>query len=381
MNLRESNQFSAAYYVPTIPDVYSTDRYQHALSVAEYAEESHLISNNSVPEVLSERATSTTILSSEGVLARGREAAATARELVGSDGLFVTSYHYEAALAGLLAGRPSFVPSGSREKPTWVADIYESPAQYRLNQPHSYHRVTAIGLATLLKSAPYGIHSVHPNTPYQYGQTRSFLNNGAPVDQVTPTFSRNDPLRIVWVGSPRSDRGGSILADALTRVDAEIKLDIYGQADDEFVRTLDRVGDRHDVTLHGHVEHSACLRAIEMADVGYGVLPRRKDWRYAPPIKVGEYLAGGTIPLVSQLPGTVQIAGPAGWYVTPTDEAAARAIDMLAGMAVDKFTTCAEAARNRAEAISWRRLRSEFATQLAIAHGEASGRSVVSVHI
>lgn len=377
---RGSNiKMSAVYYVPTIPEVYSTDRYQHALAITEHFENSYIISNNCVPTSISKRASSVTILSSQNVRSRGYEAASTAKNLIGGDGLFITSYHYEATLAGFLADKIQQITS--RENvPIWVIDVYETPAQYRLNNPRSYHQVTSLGLGLLLKTAPYGIHSVHPTTPYQYGSTRLFINNGAPVKKTNPTYKpESTSLNIVWVGSPRADRGGTILIEALKKMQHSIKLDIYGELDRPLKEDLGSVGDHHNINHHGHVDHDICLRAIESADVGYCVLPPRKDWKYAPPIKVGEYLAGGTIPLISQLPGMVQIATAAGWYVQPTGKAIARALDKFVMMNQDSLISQKKIARKRAEEIRWESIRSEFATQLKIIFAKEKSEPVISL--
>lgn len=354
---------TVAYYVPTIPDVWSTDRYQHCLGLLEAADRSIVLGNTRPPEPLVERATAVRIMDTEGVFDKARMAASAVVDATdGGDSVtFVTSYHYEAALAGAIAKQ-----RGVR----WRPDVYETPAQYRLNQPRTYHQITARGLGALLNRADVGIHSFHPETPYQYGTERRFLTNGAPVSLIDPAYHDRSEPRVAWVGSPRLDRGGEILIDALSAAESDVSVDVYGDPDDR-VRALavDRGVDDW-LTFHGRVPHSVALDGVRMADVGYCVLPPRTDWKYAPPIKVGEYLAGGTIPLVSDFPGMRYIADEAGVYVRPDAEAVAAALDEIAGLTVEDRRELARAARRRGENIAWERLRAEFARLVGLARDD-----------
>lgn len=352
------HDLKAAYYVPTIPDVFSTDRYQHSLALIEYFEECHLISNNPVPKSLTKNTTSTTVLTESGVLALGRAASVEASRRV-EDGIFLTSPHFETGIAG------SITALGGSKSPTWVADVYETPAQYRLNNPCSTYQITARGLAGIMKLAPHGIHSVHPDTPYQYGRERTFVNNGAPVSRVTPSYSRSEPIHIVWVGSARLDRGGRLLVNALHQTDSAVKIGIYGEEHENLLKQLDGVPSKHTITHYGWSDHQLCLQATAEADVAYCVLPPRTDWRYAPPIKVGEALAGGTVPLLSDFPGNRQLAADAGEYVDPDANAIAERINRLAMISDSDFRIKSRAARARGEEVSWSRIRREFSRKVA----------------
>lgn len=351
------SDLKVVYYVPTIPEVYSTDRYQHTLALIEYLEEVHLLSNNSIPDPLAKKASSTTILSDSSVPVLGREAAKKARQYA-ENGIFLTSPHYEAGLAGFIASQAGL------SSPTWIADVYETPAQYRLNNPRSVYQIAARGLAGIMKLAPHGIHSVHPDTPYQYGRTRSFVNNGAPVTRVNPSYDRSDPLNVVWVGSPRLDRGGQLLLEALNQVDTPVKIDIYGRKQDQLVKQIENIPSKHEINHHGWSDHEICLQATGSADIAYCVLPRRSDWLYAPPIKVGEALAGGTVPLVSDFPGSRQLAEEAGEYVNPSANEIASAVDRLAALSDSEYAEKSKAARRRGEKVAWAKIRRQFANKL-----------------
>ena len=361
MTSKHPYDIKAAYYVPKIPDIFSTDRYQHALSLIEYFEEAHLISNNPIPDPLSEEATSTIVLTESSVIALSRAAAAEAQSRA-KDGIFLTSPHFEAVLSG------SITAMTQKSSPIWVADVYETPAQYRLNEPYSTYQITARGLAGIMKFAPHGIHSVHPDTPYQYGRERTFVNNGSPVSRVTPEYHRSDTPHIVWVGSPRLDRGGALLFDALHQIDSSVKLDIFGQERKEVLDKLDGLPPKHEVTHHGWTSHDVCLQSTTEADIAYGVLPPRTDWVYAPLIKIGEALAGGTIPLISDFPGNRQLAADAGEYVNPSGDEIAQKIDWLASLSDSEFQAKSKTARARGEAVGWSKIREEFAQKVTRSH-------------
>lgn len=350
---------TTVYYVPTIPEVWSTDRYQHCLGLIEAGDRSVVVSNAPVPDALADAATATRVVDTGGVLDRARAAASVATGVTGSSVVFVTSYHYEAALAGVIAKL-----RGVR----WVPDVYETPAQYRLNQPRTYHQLTARGLAGLLDWAERAVHSFHSATPYQYGRDRRFLPNGAPVSIVEPAYPDRSDLRVAWVGSPRLDRGGDLLVRALARREADgVTVDVYGETDERVRELAVELGVEDALAFHGRVPHSSALEGVREADVGYCVLPPRTDWRYAPPIKVGEYLAGATIPLVSDFPGMRYIAEDAASYVDPGADAIATTLDELAGLPVAERHERAAAARERGEEVAWERVRAAFADQVGVA--------------
>jgi glycosyltransferase involved in cell wall biosynthesis len=263
--------------------------------------------------------------------------------------------------------------------PHWVVDVVEVPAQYALNNGWSHHQVTARGLNALLKRAPAAIHCNHPDSPHSFGRQRTYVSNGSLVDRIKPSASERDRLQLVWVGSPRLDRGGTILFDALQELDIGIDLDIYGHEDAKLVERLDTIPEHHTVTHYGRQSHDRCLRAIETADIGYCVLPDRSDWRYAAPIKVGEYLAGGTIPLVSPWPGSAQMASGAGRYIEPTGSAIADALATLSERDELWFERAREQCQERAEQIAWSRLREEFATDVLLAAGQLGTAETTSL--
>jgi glycosyltransferase involved in cell wall biosynthesis len=340
-----------AYYVPSIPDVWSTARYQHALAVVEAADESILIGNVDPPTPLAKKATKIYNTDSDSVVGRARTAAGIVKSRLGRTGVFVTSFHYEAALSGLLA-KISGV--------TWVTDVFDAPAQYRFNNPKSHHTVASHGLEWMLKRADRSIHTCHPDTPFQYGQDRHFITNGSPVSRIEPHYRVKDELSIVWAGSPRLDRGGALLTEALSQINEPIRVDAYGEVDNQLVS----LAEQHDVVdqfnFHGWVRHDEVLSAISQAMVGFAVLPSRKDWLYAPAIKIGEYLAGGTIPLMSDYPGSKHVAADSGIYVQPDSDSVADGLSAICNLSNESRSQRMKNARARGKEIPWQSVRDQF---------------------
>lgn len=339
-----------AYYVPTIPNVWSTDRYQHALGLMSTSDSGIIFTNESVPDEIGCAASKVHTISGGG-LREAKKVAELANQYVSDNGTFVTSYHYEPALSGFLAQR-----KGLR----WVADIYETPAQYRLNNPYSHHQLSSRLLEQILSKSDRSVHSFHPETPYQYGSDRRFLTNGAPTTKVSPKYVTSNPIRIVWAGSPRMDRGGRYLVKSLSEPSLKCQVDVYGNADEELKRFVGRQGVSDSIVFHGWSDHEQVLAAIRDATVGYGVLPPRTDWRYAPAIKIGEYLAGGTIPLVSTFPGSRYVAGEAGYYVDPSADSVRTSLSAIEETSSSNLRYLMREARHHAESISWEKIRNQF---------------------
>lgn len=344
-----------AYY-PTIPEIESTMRYQHAKALCDSTADVLFCTHSDLPGDL--RPEDTKIISG-GTVDRAREAASIVSDA--DPGVCITSYHYEAATAGYLARRKSNL--------TWAVDVFEVPAQYRLNHPvHSYHNLTSRCLDRLLDTADIGIHSNHEDSSHTFGRERYFMGCSAPVDLLDPAPVDHDTPELVWVGSPRWDRGGEILVGALERLSTPLSVTVLGRIDERVCERLQATN--HDTVHVGRRSHETCLTAISHADIGYCVLPDRSDWKYAYPTKVGEYLAGGTIPLVSTHPGPTDSSAYAGVAVDPDPASVAAALQDLADMDPVQRTQMQQAARKRAEAMPWADTREQFLSVLGIDSAE-----------
>lgn len=342
----------AAYYVPTFPERSGFANHNHARAVTSESERSILLSNNKVPKDLKKDSDKCYIVDGENPLAKARSAFDLISELPLTDTTVITSFHYEAAAAGWLASRKGY---------DWVVDLNDPPIQYRLNNPRTHHQLTTRVLERLLNQADHGIHSAHPDTPHSYGQERSYLPNGTPAASMSPSYSSRNQIKMTFVGSPRAGRGGKLLIDSLGILREPPTVDIYGDVDEEMSEIISESSVKEEIQLHGRVKHKTALQAIRNADVGYCVLPPRSDWRYSTPIKVGEYLAGGTIPIISDFPGMRYLAKDAGIYAQPSKYSIAESIKEIQELSTEDKRQMTLRARERAEEVTWERLRKKFA--------------------
>lgn len=345
---------AAVAYFPTIPDVWATARYQHVMALAQAVEDFTLITHNTPPTRLQNLATRT-----EHVGGSFREkvqsSCQVARERLGNDDPFVTTFHYESALAGFCASTLS--------KITWVVDIYDAPAQYRLNAPRSHHNISSRVLESALQRADLGIHSSSPDTPFRYGFREEFISNGSSVERTSPFLPQLDPLKLVWIGSPQLDRGGTVLLEALVQTDADVHVNVVGADYEKTATRATELGVDSLLTFHDRLNHSDALEIARNAHVGFAVLPSRPDWRFATPIKVGDYLATGTIPIMSDFPGMRYMAGECGRFLEPSASAAATVLDEMASLSQSEFETEYRQVVDRAHQIDWSRIRAQVATK------------------
>lgn len=343
---------SVAGYFPTVSANPQVPEHQHPLALGESEADALIITHEEPPEEI-EKLASVEVLDSGGVTDRARQAATLACRHLGRNDPFVTTFHYEAAAAGKLAGL-----RGRR----WVLDCWDAPVQYRLNNPGTHHGVASRALEPLLRRAETGVHISAEPTPHTFGRQSRFLTNGAPVDRVEATVPEKSPgeLRLVWLGSPRFDRGGRILVEALRYVEATVHVDVYGGDFGPTQGHAVRRGVEREMEFHGRVPPEQSLEAAEKAHAGYCVLPPREDWLFATPVKVGEYLAAGAVPLVSSFAGMAAMARGAGEYVEPTPAAVADGIERLAALDHEELEQRARAGRAEAERIAWSTIREQF---------------------
>lgn len=346
---------SVAVYFPTIPETKATARFQHIIALLDASETVLVISNSKPPKEIQNRASEIKIVSG-GLLAKAQRARKIAKSHVGRGGTYVTSFHYEAALSGYLA---------SRDGVRWVADLFDAPVQYRLNNPGTHHEITSRGVEQFLHRAKVAVHSCSPETPFTFGRDGRFLSNGAPTTMVEPMFPNTDVLSMAWVGSPRMNRGGDILLEALNHVEAPIKVDVVGSNYEKVETRAQQMALNNQVTFHGRVPHDEALKITSEAHFGFCVLPDRPDWQYATPIKVGEYLAAGTIPLLSDFSGMHYMAGDAGQYMEPNPTALAAAIGDLNALDRERLIELHRITAQRADKIGWSKVRPIFSHLVA----------------
>jgi glycosyltransferase involved in cell wall biosynthesis len=333
---------AVVYYSPTIPSVRSTVRYAHADAVPRHADRTTLVTESEPPAAVADRYDDVIVLNG-GILGNARRAKRVAEDAAADRTLFLTTFHYAPALAGALADQP------------WVVDVFDNPHQYAYNNPHSYHRVTARVLVRLIDRADGVVHDYHHSGPVLSDDPR-FIREGFPTDLVTPSFETpDDELSCIWAGSPRLDRGMDTLVDALTTLDESVTVDVYGETDDDAVAYARRKGVDDAIVFRGRTDHEQVCEAIGEAHVGLCVLPGRPDWRHSSPLKVREYMAGGTIPLCSDFPGMRLTAESAAVYTAPEPDSLASTLARLFDIGredpdrfVQRMRVCREHASARA---------------------------------
>lgn len=357
-----------AYYVPLISNVWSTTRYQHALAIGNLKCETSLLVEREPPEPLRSKFDHVHILSDPDmwsifpdriadsriieILSRPVRAATIARDRVGPSGVYVTSFHYIPALSGLLSDCQ------------WVADVYDDPRQPLLTDPKAItHRARLPVLMSILNRADLGYNVLHPTAEKTFGKTIEYGINGAPIETITPAPKPSrPPLKGVVVGKTAPDQGLHLLIHALRSVEHSIHVDVYGEPFKESRQLAVTAGVDDMLTFHGWVEHDTVIEAIRGAHVGLSVLPPRLDWSVSYPIKVGEYLAAGTLPLVTDLPATRKLAGDTCFVVDPEPKQIASTLDELSIIDEETFQQYCQSCRDRAIEVNWSDERERFAT-------------------
>lgn len=360
---------SVIYYGRTIPDNKSTARYNHALAIGEEFDGAILITHDSPPkEIISQYSENYELGMRSNV---GEELSAVYEGFSLLQGLskiksidaVISTFHYSQATASFLFSNIS----GTE----WIVDVYDHPMQFAWDNPNSnIHRFTASGLQSLLNHADMGINAFHPKTPFALGREKAFVMNGSYVENLQPKYGKfkRGRLSAIAVGKTQLDHGMKIILDALSFTSVNVDLDIFGEsfeASEVYAEDLE-LDDM--VTFHGHVDNNLVKKEILEADVGFCILPPREDYLYSYPIKCGEYMAAGTIPIVSDFPSLRHLCQDSAVYSDPNPEKLARSIDALTSQSQESKCHRSDLARKRAEAISWenqrRKIRDTIQSQL-----------------
>lgn len=354
---------NVAYYLPNIPDNASMARYNHALGISKQAKRAALITYpEEPPKAVAKHYDRVHILDPGGVRDRAAEARRVGEEFLDAkrcgDAIFLTTFHYAPALAGW------------RTEYDWILDVYDDPHQLRYHNGLSVHQLSVRGLTRLLHRADRAIHTVNPSTPHTFGRHQFFAVNGANVSMIEPYISpeSSDPLQAVCAGV----KGGcELLLRGIAHSDADVRLDVFGTATESEHALSTELDLDNKVAFHGVHNHSTVIEKIQAADVGFCLFPDKTDWYYAHPIKIGEYLAGGTIPIASAYPGIRQLTRDSGMLVEYDSDAVSEALTELYERPElrDRLKT---RCRQRAEAIDWHDEREWFAKQAL--YGNKAGK-------
>ena len=342
------------YYIKNIPDIESVTQYNHALGIAEYDSDSTLLTHQQPPEPIQEQYEVIEVLNAETPIGRVANAVRFVNDAVErtSETLLLTAGQIEPVVAGRLS------------RAHWVVDLYDDPLQGIKNDPLSRHQITDRIVKRLVANAPLGVNTLHVDAHNKAGIKKQYCINGAPttlIDHRIP--ERTKPLRAVVAGKVTLKKGMNIVIDGLAATDVDVVIEAYGEVNGETERYCRRAGVKDRVRFHGQTQHAEVMEAVSDAHAGLCVLPAREDWKYHYPIKLGEYLAGGTVPIASDFPAFRELCGDSGIYVTPSADGVARGIEEFDSLSSKKYRNWSQAARRRGEEVRWKRVRTAFTSK------------------
>lgn len=333
-----------AYYTPSVVDGPNTTPYRHARALGEHVPGSLLLTGRPPPRPVAEAYQEVRILDGTGytgILANAMRARRLVDRRVGPEGVLVTGVGHGPTLAGALGA------------PTWVADVFDDPTQFVAENPDSTaHELLTPVVLRLLERARFAYITQHPSSPLRSGRTREYGFNGAPVTEMAPGEKPpRSPLRAVVAGKAELRHGLDLFLDGLDRTDAAVYVDVFGEPYADSADYADALGLSEQVEFHGWVDAYETVRThVQQAHVGVCLWPERRDWDYSYPLKVGEYMAGGAIPMTTPRPGMVDLAGDAGVCCASATEVA-RTLERLADLSAPAFDRRVTAVRKRAEVV------------------------------
>jgi glycosyltransferase involved in cell wall biosynthesis len=164
---------------------------------------------------------------------------------------------------------------------------------------HQFNLPRADGVVTLSEPLVDRLHT-------EYGVPREkigLIPLAADPTKFTPASNDDEQFRIVYVGALRRFRGIDDLVLALANLDSELRsqvhLDLYGEADEEFIRHIEELAsDGPSIKWHGYVTHDKLTQEVAECDVAASPLPPIDSFEMSSPAKIYEYLAMG-LPIVA----------------------------------------------------------------------------------
>jgi glycosyltransferase involved in cell wall biosynthesis len=250
--------------------------------------------------------------------------------------------------------------------------MYDDPIQFVFNKgTHQYLGLKVLN--TLLNSADGGLITLHPNFNRRYKFQKVYLTNGSPSDRILPKWQRNNKynhsndeegISAVWVGKTDLEDGMRILIDSLDQTDVRVNVNVFGFPYKRSKAYAQKMSVDDAIHFHGNVCHDKLVSHLYESDVGLCILPRREDWLYSYPIKIGEYMSAGIIPVVSDFPGINRMVGSVGYKINPVPKELSMTFERISRLDAEKRRELQQNSRNRAETISWQEIRNEMAVGL-----------------
>lgn len=342
------------YYLPTIPCIRSTTRYNHALAISELDYPTSLVTHRPPPDTISQRFCRTHVLEEVSSVRDVFDRARKARRLINQkDGntTVVTTFHYSQVLAGW------------RSRSNWIVDVFDDPYQQVIHKPAIEHQIGVLLIDRILNRADTAIYTLHPSVPRSFGRNREYGINGAPTELISLAEKpERTPLRCVWVGKTEPHTGIRKMIAALEHTTIPVRVDVYGEPFRQaksFAKSIELNGT---IEFHGNVDHKTVIDGIQSAHVGFCLLENSPDFVFAYPIKIGEYLAGGAYPIASDFPGIRRMCNGVGSFLELKPDHIAAELDRLAAIPRAEFDRLVLQARERANEIAWSSERERFST-------------------
>lgn len=312
------------FYTSSLVDGPNTTPYRHAKKIGEHTSENILITVRRPPNDILNLYEEVRVLKGsgiKGVISRTKAALTTVNHFLGPEDVLVTGLGYDSNLVGFL--------SDTR----WIADLWDDPFQYIAENPDSMiHHIAAQGLFNILDYADVAFIIQHPESPLDSGKRRIYARNGAPVQKIKPgKKTPKNPLRGIVLGKTRLKDGMKTTLEGIRESDIDIIVDVYGKKHAGTISHAESLGIRNKIVFHGDCGYQTVCERVKKSHVGFCLLPPRRDWLYSYPLKVGEYLAAGTIPILTPHPGMTDLAGNVGKYCNSKTEVAStlEQIDIL----------------------------------------------------
>ncbi|WP_323191238.1 glycosyltransferase family 4 protein [Halostella sp. PRR32] len=212
----------------------------------------------------------------------------------------------------------------------WIADIWDDPRLgVDLDRSESITRRIARGYNRALFSfakrrlgrADLIVFALAPELLSEYGIAPDAANVYTTTNGVDPTLvpttvgsDERESVSVVYVGPVLLERGIGTLLDAVTALPKDcppLSITLVGEANKETREAVsewqENTGD-HTVRLTGRLSHDAAMEHLRTSDIGVCLLSTEvRNYNFAYPIKVFEYMAAGVAIVCTRTVGTEQI--------------------------------------------------------------------------
>lgn len=344
---------SIGYYQPTLPENHNTARYRHAKIIGERNDSTLLVCEEEPPQEITYLYPNVRVFNSSHYLRKICKIKKVINSVLSVDDILITGVGPKPTLAGLMT------------RPIWIADIFDHPIQFAANNDKLSIQAIAAYLQILaLKKPDLAIISLHKDIPLGLGRSRVFIRNGAPTDSIDFNKKPNrTPIRGIVAGKTRLQEGMRQTLSILDRSQKQISLDVFGESFYDTKQYAESIGVSDSITFHGNVPHTKIVETLSNSHIGFCTLPKRRDWDYSYPIKLGEYLAAGVFPIGTPRQGMCELAGSVGCFTNSVTKAAKK-IEWLSELSRKNYHSVVDSIRDRAEEIAWENEAQKFITAI-----------------